>query len=51
METVVPYGRSNKEDSPHYTDQMEMYARQSLKPMTMNKWVIMADAERIYHPY
>lgn len=51
LETVVPYGSSNDPESPHYTDQMEIFARQSLKPMTLDKERIMDNAERIYHPY
>ena len=31
VETVLPYGNSRRLDSPHYTDQMEMYARQEKK--------------------
>ncbi len=50
IESVVPYGSSAHEDSPHYTDQMEMYAKQQTKTMTFDKEKIMAEAERVYHP-
>lgn len=50
LESVVPYGASAHPDSPHYTDQMELYTRQQMKPMTFDKEQIMREAERIYHP-
>jgi acyl-homoserine-lactone acylase len=50
IETVNCYGASGHEDSPHYTDQMEMFTRQQLKPMTLDKETIYNNAERIYHP-
>ncbi len=50
IETIVPYGSSNVEDSPHYTDQMELFVNQKLKKMTLNKAEVMENAKRIYHP-
>lgn len=50
IETVNCYGASSHEDSPHYSDQMEMFTNQQLKPMTLNKDSIYKHAERIYHP-
>lgn len=50
IETVNCYGASGHEDSPHYTDQMEMFTRQQLKPMTLDKETIYQQAEQIYHP-
>ena len=44
------YGASNRPESPHYTDQMEMYARQKLKVMTLDKEAVLRGAERVYHP-
>ncbi len=50
LESVVPYGSSNHEDSPHYTDQMELYINKQLKPITMDRAEILKKAERSYHP-
>ncbi len=50
IETINNYGASSKKDSPHYTDQMEMYTHQQTKKMTLNKKEVYANAEKIYHP-
>jgi len=50
LETVNAYGASNRKDSPHYTDQMELYVDQKLKKMTLDKATIFNEAESIYHP-
>lgn len=50
VETVNAYGASNKPDSPHYTDQMQMFVDHQLKPMTLNKEEIYRAAETVYHP-
>ena len=50
METLHPFGASTRPDSPHYTDQMQLYADQGTKTMTLNKDKIFAESERIYHP-
>ena len=50
METLHPFGASNRPDSPHYTDQMQLYADQETKKMTLDKDKIFAEAERVYHP-
>ncbi len=50
FETIVPFGNSSKPDSPHFTDQMELYSNQGTKKMTLDKEEIMKNAERIYHP-
>jgi len=50
LETLVPYGSSNRESSTHYNDQMELYVNQQTKRMTLNKDEIFANAEKIYHP-
>jgi len=39
-----------KKDSPHYTDQMELFVNKQLKPITMNKKEILEKAVRIYNP-
>ncbi|MDE3254314.1 MAG: penicillin acylase family protein, partial [Bacteroidota bacterium] len=50
IESINTYGASSKPNSPHYTDQMEMYTHQRTKPMTLNKEEVYKNAERIYHP-
>ena len=46
----MPYGASSKPESPHYTDQMEMFVNKELKPMTLDKEEIYKNAAKIYHP-
>ena len=50
IESVNNYGASAHKDSPHYTDQMEMYTHQQTKSMTLKKEEVLKTAERIYHP-
>ena len=50
IETLNTYGTSARKNSPHYTDQMEMYTKQQTKPMTLNKAEVYKNAEKIYHP-
>lgn len=50
IESINTYGASARKNSPHYTDQMEMYVKQQTKPMTLNKKEVYANAEKIYHP-
>ena len=50
IETVHAYGASSKSDSPHYADQMEMFAQQKRKPMTLDVEEVRKNAERIYSP-
>ena len=48
--SVISYGSSNRPDSPHYSDQMEMYRRFETKPMHFDRENVMKDAKKIYHP-
>lgn len=50
IETVNCFGASNHPDSPHYTDQMELFVNQKTKPMTLDKTTVLREAKRIYHP-
>ena len=50
IESVNAYGASNHADSPHYTDQMELYINQKTKKMTLDKATVLKEATRIYHP-
>ena len=50
IETVNSYGASNRPDSPHYTDQMDMFVNQERKQMTLDIDLVRNQAKRIYHP-
>ncbi|MFN8310217.1 MAG: penicillin acylase family protein [Chitinophagales bacterium] len=50
VNTVSPYGASNKPNSKHYTDQMSLYAHKQTKRMTFDTAEIYRKAEAIYHP-
>ena len=50
IESINAYGSSANSESPHYTDQMEMFTKQELKPMTFDKEFILKNAERVYSP-
>ena len=48
--SVSPFGASNKPDSQHYNDQMEMYSKQQFKKMSLDKQYWLDRAEEIYSP-
>ena len=50
IETVLPYGISNQPKSVHFTDQMNLYATQKRKKITLDKSEIYKNASNIYHP-
>lgn len=50
IETINAFGASNRPDSPHYNDQMELWSQHKTKKMTLNKNEVYENAERIYHP-
>lgn len=50
IESVINYGASNHEDSPHFADQMDMFVNQKLKPMTLDKAKVLTEANRVYSP-
>lgn len=50
METIQVFGQSNKPDSKHYTDQMEMFINHQTKVMTFDKGEILKKAEAVYSP-
>lgn len=50
LETINCFGASSHPDSPHYTDQMEMFVNKQLKHQTLDKTEILRKAERVYHP-
>jgi acyl-homoserine-lactone acylase len=50
IETVNTFGASMHKESPHFADQRELYQKQILKPMTLDKNEVLKKAEKIYHP-
>jgi acyl-homoserine-lactone acylase len=50
IESVISYGSSDHEDSPHYNDQMEMYSKFETKKMTFSKEEIYKNSKKIYNP-
>jgi acyl-homoserine-lactone acylase len=50
IESINTYGASAKKGSPHYTDQMEMFAAQKTKKMSLKKEDAYKNAIRVYHP-
>jgi acyl-homoserine-lactone acylase len=50
IETINAFGASNKPESPHYSDQMELWSQQKTKPMTLDKDEVYKSAEKVYHP-
>ena len=50
IESVISYGSSDHPESPHYNDQMDLYAKFKTKKMTLDKDTVYKNAVRIYHP-
>ena len=48
--SVLAYGQSSREDSPHHTDQLEMFARGELKQVAFTEQEIERDLLRSYRP-
>jgi len=51
IETVLPFGTSNDPDSPHFSDQMDLFVNQQTKTMSLDLDSVLHNAERLYHPY
>ncbi len=50
MESIVPYGSSNKKESKHFDDQMEMFTNQKLKKVSIYEYEILPTIVKTYHP-
>ena len=50
IESVNVYGASAKMDSPHFTDQMELFVNQKTKRMTLDWDEVRKTAVKRYHP-
>jgi len=50
IETINAYGSSAEPDSPHYTDQMQLFVDRKLKPMSLDIAKAFAEADTVYYP-
>ncbi len=50
IESVNTFGASSNPGSPHFKDQMDMFQKQQLKPMTLDKKTVLQKAKKVYHP-
>lgn len=50
LETLQPFGASTRPESPHYTDQMALFADRRTKVMAMSREAILERAVQVYHP-
>jgi acyl-homoserine-lactone acylase len=48
--SINAYGSSAHPDSPHYTDQMEMFQQEQFRKMTFDKQIILSKSKRVYQP-
>jgi acyl-homoserine-lactone acylase len=48
--SILAYGQSNRPDSPHHTDQTEMFVRGEFKRVAFTEEEIAADLQRRYRP-
>ena len=49
-ESVMSFGNSARKDSPHYTDQMEMFQNFQLKTIPFIRKEVLKNASKIYRP-
>ena len=49
-ESVISFGNSRRPESPHYTDQMELYANFKTKTMSFDRVDVLKTAKRRYAP-
>lgn len=50
IESISPYGASNKPGSEHYTTQMKKFVAHEFKKMTLDKEEVYKNASENYHP-
>jgi acyl-homoserine-lactone acylase len=50
IESINCYGASTHPESPHYTDQMDMFIAQKTRPVSLDKETVLKNAARVYHP-
>ena len=50
IESLMAGGNSDRPDSPHFNDQMDLLEAHKTKPMTLDKAEVLKNAVRTYHP-
>ena len=50
IESIVPFGSSSVDGTPHYTDQAQLFAGEKLKLVPLDPNALMAEATRIERP-
>jgi acyl-homoserine-lactone acylase len=50
IESLMAGGNSDRPDSPHFNDQMDMLAGHKTKKMTLDKEEVLKSAKKVYHP-
>ena len=50
IESISPYGASNKPGAKHYTSQMKKFVAQEMKKMSLDKDEVYKHAAEVYHP-
>ena len=50
IESIISYGTSDNEESPHYDDQMEKYSKFQTKKMSFDRDWVLNNSKRIYNP-
>jgi acyl-homoserine-lactone acylase len=50
IQSVMPYGSSNHQDSPHFADQVDLYLHQKTKEESLDPEWVKAHAVEVYHP-
>jgi acyl-homoserine-lactone acylase len=50
IESINPYGSSNKPGSKHYTTQMKKFVANQFKKMSLDKEEVYKNASEVYHP-
>ena len=50
IESIISYGSSDNEESPHYDDQMEKYSKFQTKKMSFDRNWVLNNSKRIYNP-
>ena len=50
FESVISFGNSRRPESPHFTDQMELYSNFETKTMSFDRSDVMKTAKKVYAP-
>jgi acyl-homoserine-lactone acylase len=50
IESLMAGGNSDRPDSPHFNDQMDLLENHKTKPMTLDKAEVLKNAVKTYHP-